>query len=112
MIMTLHRTVVYDIDTAKERRRITECFADDPETQGKLNELMELIEAQKWEEALATIENEWWNGHDDTGTPRLEFIGGLDCDSMSIDRHAGYIDLIYRMTGPFKAEYEIIKIQK
>jgi len=94
--MTIQKSFEFTIDTAKERRRINEGFKDNPETQKKLLQLMDLVEAEKWEEAERTLNDEWWDGRDEEQEcPRLEFVGLLG--SEGIDPWTSYAQLIWYM---------------
>ena len=99
MKMTIEKSFEFTIDTGKERQRIEECFnvKGKKTTYKKLLKLMDLVEAEKWEEAEAELDGEWWNGRDrDQECPRAEFIGMLDTDGLDGSWDT-YANLIWRM---------------
>ena len=105
MKMTIQKTYKFTIDTAAERKRINKCFEDRKEIRDKLLQLMDLVEAEKWEEAERTLNDEWWNGRDeDLECPRVEFIGLLNAEG-SWDTYA---NLIWRMVR-CPERYKVIK---
>jgi hypothetical protein len=107
MKMTIQKSYEFTVDTAKERRRIFDAFGDRPETLKKLMHLMDLIDAEKWEEAQKELDSKWWRGRDeDLECPRQEFIGLLDAEG--IDPWTSYSDLIWRM----HSRPEIYKVTK
>ena len=98
MKMIIQKTSEFTIDTAKERRRINEAFKDRKEIRDKLLQLMDLVEAEKWEEAERTLNDEWWDGRDeDQECPRLEFVGLLDAKGFGVNNWDSYANLIWRM---------------
>ena len=109
MKLKLQKICTGIIDLDVERKRISESFEDDPQTQSHLNKLMDLIEAQKWEEAKKELDKKWWDGRDKVvECPRTEFIGLLDfTENEGFDLWASYADLVYNMINRpnmYKAE--------
>lgn len=101
MKLMLEKRTVNLINTDAERLRIKNCFADDPKTQDKLNELMDCVEAQEWEKAKALLESDWWCGWDKKEEcRRKEFIGScfdmIGTPYLSVT--FSYVDLVYAMT--------------
>ena len=96
MRLTIQKSYVFVVDTAKERKRINEAFAGT--TKKKLLKLMDLVEAQKWKEAEAELDSKWWHGRDEElECSRLEFIGLLNAKgACSWD---SYINLIWTMNN-------------
>jgi len=99
--MIIQECKSFTINTAKERKRINEVFKDRGDIKVKLLELMDLVEQQKWKEASVELEREWWQGEDEHGCPRLEFIGLLEAESCSGLEwcYDSYDVLIWRMNN-------------
>ena len=107
--MMFHIQKSYDgvFDTDLERQRIEAAFSKNPFVKKRLNELMDLIEAQDWRSAEKLLDSRWWNGHDEhKECPRVEFIGSMDIrDPKNHERladgfdhcHTSYEDLVYMM---------------
>lgn len=88
--MVLRKTEILPFDTNMERKRIKKAFKDDPVTQKKLYELMDLVEKQDWQKAIKVLQSKWWMGRDKKyECSRYEFIGYLT-DNWEM----GYLDLI------------------
>jgi hypothetical protein len=97
MKITIEKAFTFTVDTSKERKRIKSCWAKSSTTRKKLLKLMDLVEAEKWQEAEDELDGKWWSGRDaKQECPRLEFVGMLDCgiDSCGWDTYA---NLIWRM---------------
>ena len=56
--MIIQQIILMGIDIEKERNRIERAFKNRKEIQKKLNELMDLIEAENWEKAKNEIQGE------------------------------------------------------
>lgn len=102
MKLTIEKTAKLTIDTAAERERIRKAFRNDKETRDHLNAFMDLVEACKWESALAELNTKWWQGRDkEQGCPRLEFIGFVRSRKLSpsafFDPWMTYMDLVVNM---------------
>lgn len=106
--MTFEKREVFTVDTGKERNRISKAFKEDKETRDKLNEFMNLVEAQEWKKAYDELEGEWWQGDDkEDECPRLEFIGFLHVDGKP---WVSYIDLVYAMNAGEENTYSSIRV--
>lgn len=92
------------IDTSFERHRIKEAFDDRPDIAEKLNKLMDLVEACKWEEADRELHTPFWKGYDtQAGCPTAEFIGlcfDVGEQPRGFNNFFSYIDLIELMVEP------------
>jgi len=108
------------IDTEKERSRIEKAFEDDPEIKGKLNELMDAVEAMDWKLAKELLANKWWNGRDkQQECHRREFIGMIKIKdpvsgepAFGFDIWSNYDELIWAMTDPEDSKHYKIEVVK
>ena len=108
MKLTIEKRFEFAVDTDKERKRIEKAFKKDLETKQKLNELMDLIEAEKWKEAWKELTGKWWQGRDkEQECPRLEFAGLLIPSSNNIDHWMSYIDLVM-MFVDYPESYRVV----
>ena len=111
MKMIIQKTACLEIDTDIEKARINKAFKSkkDEENREHLLKLMDLIEEQKWEEAVKELKEEWWDGRDEKREcPRLEFIGCVHHDSPFFDRWISYTDLVLTMVN-FPNNYKVVK---
>ena len=98
MKITLQKTGTMTFDTAIERKRISKAFKDRKDIKEKLNKLMDLIEQEKWTEALKELKSKWWQEHDDKDEcPRLEYIGMIHHNSPFFNNRFTYIELVINM---------------
>lgn len=113
MKLLVTKTCVGVLDTDRERKRIAEAFKDDTETQKKLTELMDAIEALDWKKARNLLESKWWQGRDkEQECPRAEFLGMLNLKdpenpnhpARGFDTWAGYDELVFVMTEPINSK--------
>lgn len=97
MQMTIRKVVNGVIDFDRERLRIKKAFRKDKSTRDHLNRLMDLIEAQKWQQAEKELQKKWWKGRDKRlECPRGEFIGVVDfIKNEGFDVWGNYADLVY-----------------
>lgn len=111
MKMTIQKTVLLQFDTDVERTRINNVFKSkgDKKTKDYLLKLMDLIEGQKWDEALQELQGEWWDGRDEKREcPRLEFVGMLHHNSPFFDKWISYTDLVLSMVNHPK-NYKVVE---
>ena len=116
MKLVIQKTFTATIDTSTERERIRKSFADDEQTQSKLNRLMDAIENQDWQGARKQLESKWWHGRDKKHEcPRVEFIGHLFKYTEPLpdgfDFHASYMDLVYRFNS-HPDNYKVLNVIK
>ena len=98
MEITLQKTVTITFDTAIERERIAKAFKDRKDIRVKLDKLMDLIEQEKWTDAMKELEGEWWNGRDEKQEcPRLEYVGLIHHLSPHFSNWMSYSDLVVYM---------------
>ena len=98
MKMTLQKIATITFDTSIERKRIAKAFRNRKDIRVKLDKLMDLIEQEKWEEALSELQSKWWSGRDDKDEcPRLEYVGLIHHPSPHFSNWMSYIDLVINM---------------
>jgi hypothetical protein len=100
MIITIQPQISFD--TNSERDRIKAAFSDhkDPMVKQKLLELIDMVEKTEWQKAYEelTLNNGWWQGYDDEDEcPRLEYVGTVKHNSLFLNRHTTYYELICLM---------------
>lgn len=95
----LKLTKTYTIDIQHEHKRIDKAFNDDADTRWHLHELIDLVEACKWEDAYNLLSNDWWTTYcPKLECSRLEFIGGIHTLPENLfNWHYSYLDLIKDM---------------
>jgi len=96
--MTIQKTFTTEIDTDRERTHIKKAFRDNPTAKKNLLKLMDLIEAEKWDDADKLLMGKWFRGNDEKlECSRREFVGMLYRTANvpdGFDAWATYIDLV------------------
>jgi len=111
MKITIERCERFVIDTKPERDRINKAFRDRPDIKKRLDKLMDLIEACKWEAAGKELCDVWWNEHDSKDECiRFEYIGMVD-RNCGFDHWIGYGDLVDLMIN-CSSIYKVIEVAK
>lgn len=107
MKLLVTKTCVGVLDTDRERKRIASAFADQPEVQKKLTELMDAVEALDWKLAEKLLASKWWQGRDSKQEcHRAEFLGMLNLQNPErpgwmadgFDTWSGYDQLVFALS--------------
>ena len=120
MKLLITKTSVGVLDTDRERKRIASAFADQPEVQKKLTELIDAVEAFDWKLAEKLLASKWWQGRDPKQEcHRAEFIGMINMkDPVSgepatgFDIWTSYDQLVWVLSDPeYSKRYKVEEIK-